>query len=53
VSLLLAFDDESALARRLAAALDWPLAIVDRLLGGIFTKIMQQMTEIMQETSGN
>jgi ribose-phosphate pyrophosphokinase len=30
VSLLLAFDDEAALARDLAAALGWPLAIVGR-----------------------
>jgi ribose-phosphate pyrophosphokinase len=30
VSLLLAFDDEAALAQRLAAALGWPLAWVER-----------------------
>ncbi len=30
MSLLLAFDDEAALARRLAAALGWPLALIDR-----------------------
>lgn len=30
MSLLLAFDDEAALAQALAAALGWPLAVVDR-----------------------
>ena len=30
MSLLLAFDDEAALAQALAAALGWPLALVDR-----------------------
>lgn len=30
MSLLLAFDDEAALAQPLAAALGWPLAVVDR-----------------------